>query len=129
MPTDAPQAIVEPHFDLIPTPLTAVRAQPGTARVTGERVKPAGRLAAAADRLAVARLLVERGPIYGEDAARALGWTAERWWDAAGRCKAWFRLTRTGWVLSGEGRRDVDSGVTAAVSQAEPARTERVNGA
>jgi hypothetical protein len=59
---------------------------------------------ATADKLAAARLLAERGPIYGKDAVTALGWTTERWWDVVGKCKEWFSLTSIGWVLSEDGR-------------------------
>jgi hypothetical protein len=76
------------------------------------RVMPFGnrRPPASADRVAVARLLAGRGPMSGEDAARALGWTARRWWDVVGRSKDWFGLTGTGWVLTDEARQALAEG-------------------
>jgi hypothetical protein len=52
------------------------------------------------DQQSVARLLTERGPIGGADAAYALGWTTERWWHAVGNASALFDITGKGWVLT-----------------------------
>jgi len=56
------------------------------------------------DRWAVARLLADRQPIPGDEAAVALGWTVERWWDAVSRYAEWFDFTGKGWILTEEGR-------------------------
>jgi hypothetical protein len=72
---------------------------------------------ATADKLAVARLLADRGPIYGDAAVKALGWTTERWWDVVGKCKEWFSLTSTGWILSPDGRRALEDHAAAGSPQ------------
>ena len=60
-----------------------------------------------ADRLAVAQLLASRGPIPGDEAAAALGWTIDRWWAAVGTRVEWFDLTGKGWILTDAGRQAV----------------------
>jgi hypothetical protein len=58
----------------------------------------------APDRLAVARLLASHGPVPGDEAAAALGWSTARWWDVVGRSGEWFDVTGRGWVLTDAGR-------------------------
>ena len=61
------------------------------------------RAVAAGDRRAVAGLLAAKGPLPGDDAAGALGWSAERWWAVVGGTDDWFALTGKGWTLTKEG--------------------------
>jgi hypothetical protein len=63
-----------------------------------------GAAEAAPDRLAVARLLATHGPVPGDEAAAALGWSTARWWDVVGRSGEWFDVTGRGWVLTDAGR-------------------------
>ena len=53
----------------------------------------------------MADLLAARGPLPGEDAAAALGWTLERWWAAVGAANEFFDVTGKGYVLTAAGRR------------------------
>jgi len=64
----------------------------------------------AADRRAVARLLADRGPIHGDAAAAALGWTRDRWWAAVAGFGHWFLVTGKGWVVTPAGRSAADPG-------------------
>jgi hypothetical protein len=75
----------------------------------GTAVAAKRRRVPAADRLAVARLLADRGPLYGGDAADALGWAADRWWAVVGGSDEWFALTGKGWTLTDAGREAVES--------------------
>jgi hypothetical protein len=72
----------------------------------GSGIMPFGRRRSppTADMLAVAKLLAERGPVYGDEALKVLGWEADRWWSAVSHRKDWFALTGKGWVLSDAGR-------------------------
>lgn len=64
------------------------------------------------ERLAVARLLAARGPLPGDEAAAALGWTADRWWQVVSRSSDWFELTGKGWALAPAGRAAVEAAQT-----------------
>ena len=79
----------------------------GRGTAVGGLVRPrrGAAVAGAADRLAVARLLAARGPTPGDEAAAALGWTADHWWEVVGRACEWFDLTGKGWRLTDAGRR------------------------
>jgi hypothetical protein len=57
-----------------------------------------------ADRTKVAQLLATRGPLPGDEAAAALGWTLDRWWQTVGNAGEWFEITAKGWVLTPAGR-------------------------
>ena len=71
--------------------------------------------AATRDKLAVARLLAERGPLPGCTAADLLGWTTEHWWTVVGTCNDFFDLTGKGWKLTPAGREAVEA-ATAPVA-------------
>lgn len=49
--------------------------------------------------MTVARFLKLRGPTPGEEAAKALGWSLDRWWSAVGQSSGWFTITGKGWSL------------------------------
>jgi hypothetical protein len=56
----------------------------------------------------VARFLAENGPIWGDDAALALGLTLWDWWCAVDKCR-WFTFDlpgKAGWQLTECGRKE-----------------------
>jgi hypothetical protein len=59
------------------------------------------------DVAAVVRLLTDRAPLMGEEAAKLLGWPPDRWWAVIASRGAWFELTDRGWVLTEVGRQAV----------------------
>ena len=71
--------------------------------------------AATRDKLVVARLLAERGPLPGNTAADLLGWTAEQWWTVVGARNDFFDLTGKGWKLTPTGWEAVEA-ATASVA-------------
>ena len=57
------------------------------------------------DRRQMAEYLTRHGPTHGITLRDALGWTAERFWDAVyGPGNRWFMLTIKGWELTEAGK-------------------------
>lgn len=53
----------------------------------------------------VAAFLHERGPIWGDAAALAMGLTEDQWWAAVNGCP-WFSIESAGWTLTDRGRNE-----------------------